>query len=458
MKYTKIVCTIGPASEKQDILDEIVAAGMDIARLNFSHGTYTNHRMLIKRIRSAAKEAGRHVGIMQDLQGPKIRVGELRKPLEVVSGQKILLGRGGIPIQFDLSKAVKKGQTILIDDGTIELTVIEVKPGSISCVVVVGGQIISHKGINIPESKTDFSVFTEKDRRDLEFGLKNGVDMVAMSFVRSAKDIEEVRTFVNKKLRSKEKPWIIAKIEKAQAIKNLDAIINVSDAIMVARGDLGLEDKPEQVPIYQKIIIKKCLQQNKPVIVATQMLDSMQRNPRPTRAEVSDVANAVLDHTDAVMLSGETAFGKYPLKAVTTMSRVVSVTDNSFFNLVPMRKNFAKDSVLRRAVILAKKHKEPLVVYSPYGKIAQMISNLRQELPTYAFSDSLEICRKLSLVWGVTPIYLESKLAKTKYLEQYMFQRLLENGLIKGGQKLILLTAITRKGNEKLFSAQLKKA
>lgn len=458
MKYTKIVCTIGPASEKQDILNEIVAAGMDIARLNFSHGTYANHRMLIKRIRAAAKEAGRHVGIMQDLQGPKIRVGELRKPMEVVSGQKILLGRGGIPIQFDLSKVVKKGQAILIDDGAIELTVASVKPGSISCVVVVGGQIISHKGINIPESKTDFSVFTDKDRKDLEFGLKNGVDMIAMSFIRSAEDIEEVRAFANKKLRSKEKPWIIAKIEKAQAIKNLDAIINVSDAIMVARGDLGLEDKPEQVPIYQKIIIRKCLQQNKPVIVATQMLDSMQRNPRPTRAEVSDVANAVLDHTDAVMLSGETAFGKYPVKSVATMRRIVSVTDNSFFNLVPMRKNFAKDSVLRRAVILAKKHKEPLVVYSPYGKTAQMISNLRQELPTYAFSDSLEICRKLSLVWGITPIYLEPKLAKTKYLEQYMFQRLLENGLIKGGQKLILLTAMTRKGNEKLFSAQLKKA
>ncbi len=458
MKYTKIVCTIGPASEKREILRDMVLNGMDVARLNFSHGTYAGHKKIMKTVREVSAEVGKTIGIMQDLQGPKIRIGDLKRPIKVKNGERIALGRGGLPVQYDLSRIVQTGQRILIDDGLIELKVTDIVPGIVHCEVVVGGTIISHKGVNVPESNTDFSVFTEKDRKDLEFGLKNNVDFVAMSFVRAAADILEVKNFIAKR-KKKDQPWVIAKIEKSQAIKNLDQIIDAADGIMVARGDLAIEDEQEKVAVYQKIMIKKCLQKNKPVIVATQMLDSMMRNPRPTRAEVSDVSNAVLDHTDAVMLSGESAFGQYPRETVSTMEKIIEASENSYFDMVSLRKVFATDPILKQTMVLAKKHKTPIIIFSPLGSTALAVSNLRQELPLFVFTDSERVCQKLALIWGLEPLYLSNKAAtfeKTK-LESVLFQKLVDLKKIAPKSKAIFIWAKQSRGKEALVSAQLIK-
>lgn len=458
MKYTKIVCTIGPASEKYEVLKTLVESGMNVARLNFSHGTYANHKMLMKNIRAVSKDLGRPIAILQDLQGPKIRVGDLSEPVKVQAGEKLVLGKGGMPVQYDLSKIVGEGQRILIDDGLVELQVDEVKSGAIVCTVKVGGIIISHKGINVPESTTDFSVFTPKDKKDLEFGLKNDVDLVAMSFVRTASDIVEVKDFIKKHLDpKKDAPLVIAKIEKPQAIKNLDEIIAVTDGIMVARGDLGIEAAEEMVPVYQKIMIKKCLAAKKPVIVATQMLDSMMRNPRPTRAEVSDIANAVLDHTDATMLSGESAYGKYPLESVSTMARVIKATEQSYFDLVTMKRNFAADPIVYEAVALAKKEKLPIVIYTPIGQTARLISNLRQSIDVYAFSDSESAARKMVLLWGINSFALpKSFSAKSKKFQEDILKDLNEKGILENNSKAVFVTAKLSGKKEVLVSAQVK--
>ncbi len=462
MKYTKIVCTIGPASEKKEILLQMARAGMDVARLNFSHGTYANHKMLMKNIRSASKLLSKPIAILQDLQGPKIRVGELKKPLKLKEGGKVLLGRGGIPVQYDLSKIVIPGQSILIDDGLIELRTEKISKGAVFCTVKTGGTIISHKGINVPESKTEFSVFTPKDRKDLAFGLENGVDMVAMSFVRTAADILEVKNFIRSRLaRSGGKaggraaPLVIAKIEKAQAIKNLDKIVAVSDGIMVARGDLGIEASEEKVPVYQKVMIKKCLAAQKPVIVATQMLDSMIRNPRPTRAEVSDVANAVLDHADATMLSGESAFGKYPLESVKAMARIIKATEKSYFDLVSLKRNFAQNPVIYEAVSMAKKAKAPIVVLSPLGETAKAISNLRQEMKIFAVSPSAEAVRKMALLWGVSGHIFEGKISEKKAAAEIL-AALKGRGVLENATKAVFVLAKVSGKKERLVSAQVK--
>jgi pyruvate kinase len=460
MKYTKIVCTIGPASENVDKLKKMVAGGMDVARLNFSHGSYQNHKLLMNNVRAVSKLYGRPVGIMQDLQGPKIRIGELKAPVTVKAGEDVILGKGGLPVQFDLSKIVRAGQQVLIDDGLIELRVVKVLAKAIQCKVVLGGTIISHKGINVPESKTNFSVFTAKDKKDLTFGLQNDVDYVAMSFVRSAKDILEVKSFIKKKLKKgKAAPWVIAKIEKAQAIKELNRIIKASDAIMVARGDLGIEAAPEMVPVYQKQIIAACLRANKPVVVATQMLDSMMRNPRPTRAETSDVSNAVFDHTDAVMLSGESAFGKYPVEAVTTMTKIVRAAEASYFDNVALKKNPNVNETIREAVKVAKKHHLPIVLFSESPSLALMLSNLRQEIPVFAYSVSEESSRKLTLVWSVHPHVLKGKL--DSFDIDQLWQKItldLQKRYKFRGQKealFMVLAPISKRGI--YISAQLKK-
>ncbi len=462
MKYTKIVCTIGPASQGKEILTQMAKAGMDVARLNFSHGTHANHKMLMQNIRSASAAAGKPIAILQDLQGPKIRIGELKKLAALKPGEKIILGKGGMPVQYDLSKIVSPGQSILIDDGLIELRAINISRGAVLCEVKTGGVVISHKGVNVPESKTDFSVFTAKDKQDLAFGLKNGVDMVAMSFVRAASDILEVKKFMKKMLGKKEAPWVIAKIEKLQAIKNLDEIISAADAIMVARGDLGIEASEEKVPVYQKIMIKKCLAAKKPVIVATQMLDSMMRNPRPTRAEVSDVATAVLDHADATMLSGESAFGKYPLESVRTMARIIGATEKSYFDLVSLKRNFAQDPILYEAVALAKKEKLAVVIYTPLGETAKLISNLRQEMTIRAITDSESVSKKIILFWGVESFAVKGLLrsksvsAKSKHFHDEILRALSEKGALPKASKVIFIAARLSGKKEVLVSAQAK--
>ena len=458
MKLTKMVCTLGPASENPETMRTLVDMGMTVARLNFSHNTHASHKGVMKTVRQVSADTKNYVGILQDLQGPKIRMSDLAEPILLTVGQNVILGKGGIPVQYDLSQIVSVGQRILIDDGLVELEVTEMKQKAVSCVVIVGGTVISHKGINVPESATNFSVFTKKDQTDLAFGLKNGVDFVAMSFVRTAKDILEVKAFIKKnfkKTADNAVPWVIAKIEKPEAITNIDSIIEVSDGIMVARGDLGIETPEANVPVLQKMIIKKCLLANKPVITATQMLDSMMRNPRPTRAEVSDVANAVLDRTDATMLSGESAYGKYPKESVSMMAKAAIAMEVSEFMPFDLpKKEITNEGVVQIAQI-AKKNTAPMLIYSPMGTIAKEVSRLRLNRPLFVFSENETVLRKLSLVFGVFGILLKKQNPKES-TEQAMIRMFQEHVSFGDTTEALIIQAKALKTGDSFVSAQLK--
>lgn len=341
-KRTHIVCTVGPASEKPTMLEKMMRAGMDVARLNFSHATSKDHARLIRSIRAAAKKVKKHVPIIGDLQGPKIRLGILPESgVDLPQGGTVALTtatdkfvEGRIPVTYkNLHKDVKKGHRILIEDGIFELVVSGVSGRNIQTKVVNGGKVTSHKGMNFPDSILKVSAITAKDKDDAMFGIQKGVEWLALSFVTSAVSVRALRAFI-KKQTPKGKPLakIIVKIEKHEAIDHFDEILKATDGIMIARGDLGVELNAEEVPIRQKEIIHACRHANKPVVVATQMLDSMIRNPRPTRAEVSDVANAVFDCASAVMLSGESASGKYPLQAVKMMAKIVKEAEGSCYD------------------------------------------------------------------------------------------------------------------------------
>lgn len=322
MRSTKIVATIGPASDKPKILKELIQNGLHIARLNFSHGSYASHKAIIQNVRKLSHQLKHSVLILQDLQGPKIRVKDLKRPVLAKRGKQLVIGRD-FELDAEVSSDVKRGNRVFIQDGLIELKVEKVKGKHIHCVVINGGKILPHKGVNLPDTTLKLSGLTPKDIKDLEWGLKQGVDLVAMSFVRSAADLADLRKRIKG---AKRKPKLVAKIEKPEAIKNLVSIIKVTDYIMVARGDLGIEMPEEQVPLLQNRIIKQTHKAKKPVIVATQMLESMMVNPRPTRAEVSDVADAVLDGADYVMLSEESALGSYPVEAVKEMHKIIKAT------------------------------------------------------------------------------------------------------------------------------------
>lgn len=322
MKKTKIVCTIGPASQSTRILTQMVENGMAIARLNFSHGTYENHALLIKNIRSVSAKLKQPIQILQDLQGPKIRIAALKKPVSVKTGHQIIIGQD-INIDANIVTYIKPGHRIFIQDGLIQLVVTRIVKNKIHCTAVNGGKILPHKGVNLPDTKLELSSLTQKDLKDLKWGLRKGVDLVAISFVRSAQDISVLKKEINKLKGKKKAPKIVAKIEKPEALKNIDSIIKAVNMVMVARGDLGVEIPEEKVPKAQALIVKKCNKANKPVIVATQMLESMVNNPRPTRAEVEDIADAVLEGADYTMLSEETAFGKYPVEVVKEMNKVI---------------------------------------------------------------------------------------------------------------------------------------
>ncbi len=341
-RRAKIVCTIGPASESEDGMRELMLAGMDVARLNFSHGTHEEHRERIKRLRKVARELGKPICLLQDLQGPKIRTGKLkdRIPVELTTGQALTITSDEVPgtsaviatTYRDLAGDVKPGERILLSDGKIELRVREVRDGDVICEVLNGGTLAENQGINLPGTNISIPSLTEKDLADLEFGMKNGVDVVAVSFVRSADDVVRAKQAI---AQYRNDVGVVAKLEKPQAIEDLDAILREAHGVMVARGDLGVEVAPEKVPPIQKYVIRRALDFRRPVITATQMLESMIVNPRPTRAEASDVANAVFDGTDAVMLSGETAVGKYPREAVQMMARIVTEAESA--NLAPAR-------------------------------------------------------------------------------------------------------------------------
>ncbi len=441
-KRTKIICTIGPASSSAAKLKKMVAAGMNAARLNLSHGTQAEHKKLIKTIRAVDRALGEPLTIIGDLQGPKIRVGDLP-----VRGIKLVAGKiVEIPVSHpNLYRDVKRGDRVLIEDGLMEGICAGGRRKALKIKVRVGGTLLAHKGLNFPDSTLRVSSLSPKDKADAEFCVQQGLHWVALSFVTKPSDVRALRQILKRAGRSKkELPSIIAKIEKHEAVRNFDKILREVDAVMVARGDLGIEIPAEQVPLVQKRIIDKCRAAGKPVIVATQMLDSMIRNPRPTRAEVSDVANAVIDHTDAVMLSGETASGKYPVESVTVMSKIVRETETSPFDDVPLEEaaNFVKlvdDAVGGAANMLSRTlHANAILVATLSGNTARTVSRFRPELPIIAATASEFIRRQINLSWAVMPITIP-KVSDIDELIVRSVAKIKRDKLLKTGDEIIIL-------------------
>jgi pyruvate kinase len=420
-RKAKIVATIGPASQSQEILEKLVLAGMNVARMNFSHGTHAQHAERISRIRKVSEKLGVCVGILQDLQGPKIRVGELSEPVQLSEGEEVTLfatgtaptGNGGkkIPVDFrQLFDSVQPADRLLLDDGRLTLEVLSVKDhNALSAKVLVGGQLSSHKGINLPGVRLRIAGFTEKDEADLEFGISQGVDAVAISFVRTADDVNKVRSAMERFANGKRLPLLIAKLEKPEALDNLDEILEVVDGVMVARGDLGVELPPERVPVQQKHIIRTANLRAKLVITATQMLESMIMNPLPTRAEASDVANAIFDGTDAVMLSAETAAGKYPVQAVRMMDRIVREAEKHYleWGMEQHVSGFEQSdaaSMARAAQVLANdKNVTAVACFTAQGQTAWLMSKIRPRVPIRAFTPNPETAQRVTFMWGVRP-------------------------------------------------------
>jgi len=446
-KRTKIIATIGPASSSAAVIAKLIRAGMDVARLNFSHGEHADHKKRIRLIRQEAAKAGKQLAIIQDLQGPKIRVGvvehdavTLRRGDPVTVTARQVAGTGSMfSITYPrLIKDLKIRETILLDDGRIELTVLKKEANTLRCRVIRGGVLKSHKGINLPGTRLSLPSLSDKDKEDIIFGIEHKVDYVALSFVRSADDIENARRFLRKI--GTDVP-IIAKIEKPEAIQNLDAIISASDGVMVARGDLGVEMRPEQVPLLQKKIIAACNVAEKPVITATQMLESMVESPQPTRAEASDVANAILDGTDCVMLSGETAVGKYPVQAVEVMARIAVETETSLSPLPPDRHiSGVGESVAHAACRAAEEQRaEAIVAFTQSGTTALLVSKHRPTVSIISATPFENVARRISLYWGVTPIVLTTK-RTTDDMIATVEHAMLKRKLVKP-RDLIVITA-----------------
>jgi len=419
---TKIVATIGPASASRSVLRDMIIAGMDVARINFSYGTADTNIDLMGVVREAAKAEGVSVAIMQDLQGPKLRVGELPAGgLALVEGLRATLLAGSenmegdaVPVPYQrLAREVKPGDRILLNDGLLELEVASVRGRRIHTKVLLGGKLLANQGLTVPSASLSLESLTEKDEADLSLGLKHGVDFVAMSFVRTGRDVVDLRQKIAAGLPDDaDFPAVVAKIEKHEALKNFEAILKEADAVMIARGDLGLATSLSSVPLAQKELVAKCLVAGKPVMVATQMLSSMTMRPRPTRAEVSDVANAVIDHTDAVMLAEETALGRYPVRSVRVMSDIISRTEESpLDDLMPHREARGEpvpQAVAAAAVELAR-HVEAraLLVTTRSGYSARAVARFRPETRVFAATDNPRVQRQLMLSWGIMPVYVE---------------------------------------------------
>ncbi len=457
-KQTKIVATIGPACETVNTLERMVKAGMNVCRLNFSHGTHENHAMLIDHIREVEKKTGEPVAILQDLQGPKLRLGELPESgIELNVGEEVVFthkpeNSGELPIGFEqLYEYVKPGERILLDDGKREVVVVRIENNKIVAKVMVGGTLTSHKGLNIPDSdlKT-LDVLTDKDKMDLRFGVEHDVDWVALSFVMDPQDILDVKFFIKEVEQSLgrvgESPIrVIAKIEKHEAVKKIEKIIEVADGIMIARGDLGIEMPAEGVPLIQKKIIDLARAHAKPVIVATQMLDSMQHSPRPTRAEVSDVSNAVIDHTDAVMLSNETATGEYPVETVETMTKVIISAEESVYDDVDneigskTRKKTIEGTMSSLSKLVAEEVGARVILSASLsGETGRLISEYRPELPIAVATSSVRVLRQLNLSWGVRPFMLEECKTIEELIERSIL-KLKDTNLVKIGDQIIVV-------------------
>ena len=466
MRKAKIVCTIGPASDSLVMLDRLIENGMDAARLNFSHGSHDSHAAAVTAIRRAAERRRAAVAIIQDLQGPRIRVGELTdEGIEVRAGQSVrlqtMLARSGgqlgarpavlarsavpeIPVTYPyLTRDMKPGARILIDDGLIELIADHITGGSVECTVTTGGRITSHKGINLPGTLVSAPTITDKDRADIQFGIAQGVDYVALSFVRGPEDIIAARTFI---AACGGNLPIIAKIERAEAVAALNAILEQADGVMIARGDLGVEMGPEAVPVLQKRIIADANRSRRLVITATQMLESMTQALRPTRAEASDVANAVFYGTDAVMLSAETAIGAHPIETVQVMDRIIRAAEEGAEPGAPPRRQAeVGDRSFPEAICTAASSAtkaitaSAIVAFSERGMTARLISKQRPDAPIIAFTPFEPVRQRMALYWGVRP-YTMQQIEQTDARVEEAERRLRTEGLVKSGEKIVILS------------------
>lgn len=453
MKKTKIVATIGPATENKQIMERLIKAGANVVRLNFSHGSYTEHQDEVDLIREISKKIGGPVAILQDLSGPKIRIGDFYKESVVLkNGRKFILTTQNCVGDEDrvfvnyknLPKEIKAGAIILLNDGKNELVVEKISGSEIYCRVVVGGEIKGRRGVNCPGSYLKISSLTSKDKEDVKFGVKNKVDFMAVSFVRKADDILELKDILKS---AKADIKIIAKIETQEAVEHIDEIIGVSDGIMVARGDLAVEVGAECVPIMQKMIIKKCNNIGKPVIIATQMLESMIKNPVPTRAEVNDIANAILDGADAVMLSEETTLGNYPVKAVEVMARVAKHTEDNFDYEEVLRHEYLAqrniaDSVSYSVVQVAHNlSAKAIVVLTESGFTARMISRYKPKQPILALTPVLKTYNRLALSFGCYPRLIKPFNDILEVMENAKKMAMAE-GIVKKGDKIVISAGV----------------
>jgi pyruvate kinase len=453
IRRAKIIATIGPSSNTIEVLEKMILAGMNSARINMSHGTYETHEQSIKNIRQASRNVGREIAILLDLQGPKIRVDKLPEPLSLNEGEEWVIGPSHVKDSYpeytshfiptiykNLVKDAHVGARILFDDGLMEALAVEKDRDVLKIKILVGGILKSNKGINLPYVKVSAPSFTEKDREDLIFGLRQGVDYVAMSFVRSADDVLEVKSLLHQ---MRFNIPIISKIEKPEALDNMESIIHVSDMIMIARGDMGVEVGNHLVPGIQKKMIKACNELGKPIITATQMLESMIVNSRPTRAEASDVANAIWDGTDCVMLSGETASGKYPIEAIQIMGQIVLEAENKPTER-PLLRHMSISSVtasvqVAASIIAEKLHARWIISITEGGNSCLKMTRFRPKTHVLGVTNSVSVIRKMSLYWGIYPYYFniheDSDLTK---LEGLMLEKLKNEDLLKLGDKVVV--------------------
>lgn len=444
MRKTKIVATLGPSSCSEEMIQKLIREGVDIFRLNFSHGDHTSHYENVSKIRKLSAKEGRFIGILQDLGGPKIRLLDVPEPFEIHSGEKIAFKKQ-IPVcsreylsinHPEILDSLEVGSRIYIADGLIRLEVEKIDGEVIQTVVLVGGRISSKKGVNFPNISINLPSITDKDRKDVLFAIKNEFDYIAMSFVKTREDVLDLKEFI--KENGGDIP-VIAKIEKHEAINDIDGIIDAADGIMVARGDLGVEIDLEKVPVIQKMIISKANKKNKPVITATQMLNSMVNLPRPTRAEVSDVANAVLDGTDAVMLSDETAAGLYPLESVRVMKRTIEETE-AIYSYHVNREIENSYAIPFSGTELAKNTGiEKIVVFTSTGASAIRTSYFRPKADIIANVTNVRIARRLALVWGINPNMLVLKSDGSDGLIRDFVEKALDDGILKKGEKIIVI-------------------
>lgn len=456
MSKTKIVCTIGPSSESPEILRKLIQAGMNVARLNFAHGELDEHAERIRRIREAAKELNQYVAVLLDIKGPEIRIGKIASDYAVlVAGETVVLTteevlgtKDRIQVTYmQLPQDVKPGSIILIDDGLVRLEVVKAEGTEITCLIKNGGKLKQRKGVNVPGVKTSLPGVTEKDVRHIKFGIEHNIDIIAQSFVRKAEDILEIKHILSEHKAGHIQ--VIAKIENDEGVENLDAILSVADGLMVARGDLGVDLPVEDVPLVQKDMIKKCNMVGKPVITATHMLESMQMNPRPTRAEAGDVANAIFDGTDSVMLSGESAAGKYPLESVETMARIAARAETVLGRYG--RCSYKEDepatdvtgaigeAVARTAIVLSAK---AIIALTESGFTARMIAKHKPAAPVIAVSTKESVLYALSLTWGVIPLLRSESASNTDEAIAAAVELAKSGGYVQNGDMVVITAGV----------------